>query len=405
MTQPILQPTLTGGPSVARETPGILSAGVGLWSLTWLHLLNDGAANYLPAVLPAVVDELHIPRALVGAVMGGLLVGQGLQPLCGWIADRLGGRLFVVLGATGTTIGAALIGLMPSYFWLVGLLLVIGTANAFFHPPALTAVRQLDSRRHAVFISTFLIGGELGRGLWPLLAGALVTHFGLPWLALLALPTVLTMPFLAGRVPALVVSAARRPRGPGHGVSALGRLAAVLAYAGLRASVLYSVVTFLPLLWRQRGGSLVGGAWMITVFLCAGIAGNIGGGLAAERFGRRAVLATAPLLSAALIAVLVGIRGPALWVVLALLGVASWATIPLQILIAQDLLPDNRSLGSGLALGFSNALGAAGLAVLGWVAARTSIPVVLWIGVALNLGAAMLLSGASWLPAQSQVQS
>ena len=144
---------------------------------------------------------------------------------------------------------------------------------------------------------------------------------------------------------------------------------------------------------------------MITVFLCAGIAGNIGGGLAAERFGRRAVLATAPLLSAALIAVLVGIRGPALWVVLALLGVASWATIPLQILIAQDLLPDNRSLGSGLALGFSNALGAAGLAVLGWVAARTSIPVVLWIGVALNLGAAMLLSGASWLPAQSQVQS
>lgn len=42
-----------------------------LISMSWAHLLNDGAANYLPGVLPAI------------------LVALG-QPVTGWLADRTG---------------------------------------------------------------------------------------------------------------------------------------------------------------------------------------------------------------------------------------------------------------------------------------------------------------------------
>ena len=44
-----------------------------------------------------------------------------------------------------------------------------------------------------------------------------------------------------------------------------------------------------------------------------------------------------------------------------------FSTFSPTLLIGQDLFPENRALGSGIALGLSNALGAAGLLPLGWV--------------------------------------
>lgn len=63
-----------------------------LFGLSWLHFLNDGSANYLPGVLPAVLLALHEKTALAGSVMAALLVGQTLQVPSGWWADRVGGR-------------------------------------------------------------------------------------------------------------------------------------------------------------------------------------------------------------------------------------------------------------------------------------------------------------------------
>ncbi|MGH8989439.1 MAG: MFS transporter, partial [Acidimicrobiales bacterium] len=108
-----------------------------LLSLSWAHLLNDGASNYLPGVLPAILIALGQPVRIAGALMAALIVGQALQPVTGWLADRTGGRSLTALGLLLTSAGGALLGVPSSVGLLVVVLLAIGVGGAFFHPQAL----------------------------------------------------------------------------------------------------------------------------------------------------------------------------------------------------------------------------------------------------------------------------
>ncbi len=364
-------------------TPAAAPARRRLAALSWTHFLNDGAANYLPGVLPAVLLTLHAPVALAGTIMGTLLLGQSLQPLYGWLSDRVGGRTMIFVGITGTTVGGAAVGLAPGYGSLLLALLLIGLTNSMFHPQALAAVRGLSTGRDGAFMSVFLVGGELGRGVWPVLASLVVVHLGLGALWLLALPALLTLPLLHHYVPRLP---ARHPDSPPIAWRHHRRaLLNVVTYSALRATMMFSLVTFVPLIWHRQGGSLVSGASLVSALLVTGIIGNVAGGHLADRFGRRPVLFAASSLSALLLALFLLSSGPWLWVLLGLIGIALFATLPVTILMGQDILPENRSLGAGLALGLANGCGALAVMALGALTTYWNPANVLWLNVGLGI--------------------
>jgi FSR family fosmidomycin resistance protein-like MFS transporter len=356
--------------------------------MSWAHFLNDGVSNYLPGILPALLVELRLPVAMAGTIMAALLIGQALQPVYGWFADRIGGRGFVLLGVGGTAVGGALIGLAPNAWVLVGLLGWIGLTNSMFHPQALAAVRRLGAEREGLFMSAFLVGGEFGRGIWPVVGSLVAVKFGLHALWVLAVPALVTLPLIHYWAPV-------QPRRPRHLPAVdwrrhLPGLSKLVAYSSLRAVLIFSLVTFVPLVWHGRGGSLVSGASLIATLLVAGIVGNVGGGHLADRIGRHRVLLGASALFTLALAVFLVTTGAALWFTLALLGVAVFATLPVTILIGQDLLPEDRSLGSGLALGLSNGIGAVVLILLGALADQWGTVNVLWLNVGLGVIATAL---------------
>lgn len=359
-----------------------------LAGMAWAHLLNDGAANYLPGVLPAILISLNLSVAYAGVFMAALMVGQAAQPLVGLAADRIGGRGFVLAGMVGTSLGGALVGLMPGYWSLLALLIAIGLSNSLFHPQALAGIRVIGGRRYGTAMSVFLIGGELGRGVWPLATSWLVATRGLDALWWLAIPTLFTLPLLWRSAPELAPrhkdAAALRWR------AHAGPLSLLVGFAGLRSLMIFSVVTFLPLLWQQQGGSLTGGASFISVLLIVGIAGNLMGGRTADQIGYRPVLIGAIMAAVLLLAAFMLSSGLLSWLLLGLLGMALFATLPLTVLIAQDILPENRSFGSGLAMGLGNALGALGVSALGLAAAAFSVPAALWLTVACGVLATVL---------------
>lgn len=368
-----------------------------LAGLSWLHFLNDGAANYLPGVLPAVLLALHQDVGLAGTIMAALLIGQAIQTVTGWWADRIGGSTFIVLGVLGSSVGGALVGFAPSVALLIPVLVVIGLSNSLFHPQALAGARSLSGHRRGFGMALFLVGGEIGRGIWPLLASLVVVNWGLRYLWLLALPALISVSLLTHKLPR---QARRHPQAqPIAWRQHRGPLTKLVAFAMLRALTIFGAVTYLPVLWQTQGHSLVGGASLITVMLVVGIIGNVGGGHLADLIGRRPVITGSSVFGAALLAGFLSSHGWWQWALLGLLGIALFATLPLTILIGQDIFPENRSLGSGLAVGFSNGLAAIALAALGPLASIDGPEAVLWL-----LACAMLVAAvvSLWLPRGDQ---
>lgn len=325
--------------------------------LSWAHFLNDGSANYLPGILPAILIALHEPVATAGTLMAALLIGQALQPITGILSDRVGGRSVFIIGLAVSSIGGALLGFSHSVWLLVLFLFMIGIGNALFHPQALAIVRSVvKQKQQGLSLSGFLVGGEFGRGVFPLLTSWIVVSLGLPFLWLMAVPAIITVPFLFRHSPSLPIRRDATPRI--HWRSHMTPLLFLVGFASLRSLMSYGVVTYMPVLWHKSGGSLVTGASIVTTLLVVGIIGNLAGGHLADRYGRRPLLIVSSLLSAILLPLMTTTTGPLLWIFAGLLGITLFSSASVTVLIGQDTFPENRSLGSGIALGLSNGIGA-----------------------------------------------
>ncbi|HET7268952.1 MAG TPA: MFS transporter [Oleiagrimonas sp.] len=358
-----------------------------LTSLAWLHFINDGAANFLPGVLPAILVAQGRSPALAGTLMFVLLAGQGLQPVAGLVGRALGGRRLMWIGVVCALIGAGLVGFADSLAWLLVVLALIGLANACFHPQALAAARVYAGGRGHFGLAIMLLGGEIGRGLWPLVASAVVAWGSLSSLWVPALIALATIPLVQRILPAPRIRTGEwrvRLRGRWR---ATGRL---LAYVVLRGLVVIGATAYLPILWQQLGGGLVVGAALVTTMLIVGLIGTLYGGHLADQIGRRPVLATAGVMMAVGLALIASGNMIALWAGAALTGIAAFATFPVTTLEGQDLFPENMPFGSAISLGLGNALGAGLVALIGLLTNVWAVATLFWLFAGVALVTALL---------------
>jgi len=351
-------------------------ARASLPALTWQHLANDTLANYLPGILPALAAE-GVPVLLLGSLQTALVLGQLLQPLTGIMADRRGGRAFIVVGpliAAASVLGVAF---TRTYPLLLAFAFIAGIGSTIFHPQALSTVRSLVAGRKGTIMSLFLIGGEFGRAVGPLIAGALVAFRGMSALAVMAALAIVGLPWLLAVLP----KAEPRPResAPLRLREHLWSTVQLLNFTSFRAGAVYGVSVLLPVFWRLHGGSLVAADSLVTVLIGLGVVGNLSGGVLADRIGPRAVLWGTTILGVVLTAVLTRTEGLWIWPVMGLLGMALFSSSPVTMLLGQDIFAENPGLGSGIALGAGNALGALLLLFVSYVADHMGLTDALWV--------------------------
>ena len=183
-----------------------------------------------------------------------------------------------------------------------------------------------------------------------------------------------TLPFMIKLIPSLPARSQSAPKL--HWREHRKPFLVLVSFSAFRGLAVFGTIVFIPLMWKLRGGALVSGASIISTLLITGVIGQATGGTVSDRFGRRPVLVGSSIVMLMLLPLVVIVHGPWLWIVAAILGIAMFSTFSPTLLIGQDMFPENRALGSGIALGLSNALGAAGLLPLGWVLHQFGINVV-----------------------------
>jgi FSR family fosmidomycin resistance protein-like MFS transporter len=324
---------------------------VAVTTMSLAHFVHDTYPAFLGPLLPLLIAKLGLSLGAAGVLVSVLRWSALVQPFLGVLADRSDPRYWVILAPTVTALGMSLLGLAPNYLALLALLSLAGLSHAAFHPAGGAQVTRLSGRSWGLGTSFWMTGGELGRAVGPLFIVACVELFGLEgsWVAIgPAILASLLLYWRIGRAPRLQLKATPPNLWAAvkHARRGLAVLGVVIVLRNLGSA---SFTFFFPTYVTGIGGSLAFAALAIAVFELAGAAGALAGGTLSDHLGRRRVLAASTAVAGpALFAVFLLPEGPWQLVLLAAAGLVAFAGSPVQMVLIQELLPDNRSAAMGI---------------------------------------------------------
>jgi FSR family fosmidomycin resistance protein-like MFS transporter len=368
-------------------TRGISRAGLLVLVLLSLgHFFIDLYSSALAVLQPLLLAKLNLSLTQAG-VLGGVMVCSSsvMQPAYGYLSDRFRSRLFSALAPAVAGVFISALGMAPSYGWLLGMVALGGAGVASFHPQASSRVGSSTTANRGRWMAVFISSGALGMSFGPTYFTTLAGKLGLERTFWGALPGVGVTLLLLFVLPPGARAAAGRHRFEWRPLRAVARPLTILYFAVFFRSVVQIAFTqFIPLyLTRERGYSLSAASATLSLYLVSGALGGFIGGHFADRFGGRLVILISLIGSAPFLALFLATRGALSGVCLALGGLILLFTIPVNVVMAQELAPSQSGTISALMMGF--AWGVAGMIFIpltGWIADHTSLHLALSLLVA-----------------------
>ncbi len=366
------------------------------------HAAHDTYSAFLPPLLPVFIEKLSLAKAEAGLLMV-LLQGPGLlQPWIGHLGDRLDLRFAVVLTPALTAVCMSLLGVAPGYAVIALLLVTAGVSSAVLHSLAPVIAGRLSGHRLGYSMGFWMVGGELGRTLGPIILVSTIAVFGLegmPWLMVGGVGASALL-YLGVRG----VSPVRRSLGEEGNFSRAVRsmrnllfpLSGVVVF---RSFMMAAFATYLPVFLHEEGASLWFAGTSLSVLEAGGVIGALVGGSASDLLGRRKVLLASFLLTPLLMFVLV--LTPGWWRLPLLLPLGFFGLMATPVIMAsvQESAPGNRALANGVYMALNFVLRALIVVVVGALADRTGMRSAFLVCAALGLLGTPFVF---WMPGKSE---
>ena len=343
------------------QTDGVLTISAG-------HAVHDTYTAFLAPLLPAFIANLALSKTEAGLLTVFMQGPSLLQPFIGHLADRVNLRYFVILAPTVTAAMMSMLGLAPGYGVLALLLMVAGLSSASLHAVAPVIAGNLSGRSLGRGMGFWMVGGELGRTVGPIVivsAVRLLTLKGMPWLMIGG--------FLASALLYVrLKDVPMRPTNAGQGLPwrqalrSMGPL--LLPLAGIivaRSFMVRSLTTYLPTFLSEEGADLWFAGVSLSLLEAGGVVGALLGGAMSDRLGRRLVLFISMLATPFLMFAFLTIGGWLRFPLLLVMGFTALSVTPVIMALVQESFPENRALANGVYMSLSFVLGSVVVVVLG----------------------------------------
>lgn len=325
------------------------------------------------AFLQPVLQLTHFKIGM--AVLAFSISSSVAQPFFGFLTDNFKGVWLIPAGCLFAGAGMALTGYASGYNMLLLLLFISGLGLAAYHPEASKYTRFASGKNKATAMSVFTFGGNVGFAAGPALVSILYSLARLKgFIGLLLINSLITVMLWLSmssiKQAGDVIQPCLHQSDMNKGTKKIPYALIILVMTVIfRAWTNIALITYIPQYYintLQINYSFT--TMIITLYLISGSVGTLIGGVIADRWNLKGVIVAAMAIQIPCIYVFVHSNGFLTIISVIAAGMTIVSTAATTLVFAQELLPNNVGLASGLMLGFGVGMGGIGASVIGLIA-------------------------------------
>ncbi len=327
-------------------------------ALSQVHYSGDFYRSFVNPLFPVFVDQMGLSLAQVGVIAG---VSRFLmfivQPLSGYWADRHPSRNFILIGLLMPVIFIPLTGMTTGFYALLLCVVIGSTGSSLFHPPVTGMVPVYAGRNLGLAMSIYNTAGTLAFGVGPIFITWYVARLGLK-----AMPLTMALGLLIWVYFYWII-----PKPEGDDLAQYGFIETLRQTLGdvwrpilliwivmvSRALVGQSLLTFMPVVWVQKGHTIVSAGVLFSTYTIAGTVAGIICGHLSDRMGFKRLLWIIHGLMTPILILFLLAPGKWVWPATMLAGGFNMASLPLGVVMAQKIAPRGRSMVASLMMGLA----------------------------------------------------
>jgi MFS transporter, FSR family, fosmidomycin resistance protein len=369
--------------------PSVLPVYGILFAISSGHFINDTLQAVVPAMFPILEKELQLTYTEIGWIAFMLnMTSSVLQPVFGYFADRKPSPFLLPIAMLFSMIGVLGYAMFQHFLFLLLAVMFIGMGSAIFHPEGSRVAYMAAGNRRGFAQSIYQVGGNTGQSLAPIITAFILVPLGQKGAALFMLVALLGAIILY-RVSLWYRKQTMHSRiKPKHQTSKTrlshiphlvkGAIALLIFLVFVRSWYGAAISNFYQFyLIEDYGLSIREAQIYVFIFMFASVIGTFIGGPIADRIGKRTVIFGSLLGGAPFALMLPHVPLIGVIPVLFLLGIILFSSFSVTVVYAQELVPRNVGMVSGLIVGLAFGMGAIGAVFFGGMADAFSIRTVM----------------------------
>jgi FSR family fosmidomycin resistance protein-like MFS transporter len=340
-------------------------------TISFAHFVHDVYSSFLAPILPLLIEKFSLSLSFVSFLSIIQRLPSLLNPLVGYVADKLPIRYVLIAAPALTATMMSLIGVVQSITMVVVLLVTSGIGVSLFHVPAPIMVKRVAGNKIGKGMSYFMLGGEIARSLGPLYILGGISLWGLEGtyrLLPLGLLASLLLHFKFKNIP--ISDDLKQKKKETGAIEAIKEQSLLFISLGgiifFTSLVKGSLTTFLPTYMTENGASLWVGGISLSIVQFAGAAGTLFSGTISDKIGRKVTLLIMASITPLLLFLFVFVSDTFFAIpLLILIGMIMFATTPVLLAEVNIIKSEHSALINGIFMTMSFVFSAFSLLIIG----------------------------------------